>query len=455
MSVGRAPLFLDLRPDPLVLGFTAAIALLATILFGLAPALRSTRVGLTPALKESAGSLGSRRARLGLGKGLVVLQVALSLLLLFGAGLFVRTLENLENLDPGFDRRGVLLFSVDPTKSGYTGPAVNSLYAQVLEHIEAIPGVRSASLSDMEPITGGGGWDNSVRVEGYTARPDENTTVYLNAVGPRYFETLRSPLLLGRDFSPRDTEATPKVAIINQTMARYFFGNSNPIGRKFGWFGEDKNRQQFEIIGVVKDSKYETLREQIPRTAYLDCFQERPGGMTFAVRTTVKPSAVIAQVRDVVRDINPSIRFGEFRTLEEHVEDSLGHERLMATLSGLFAALAVGLACVGLYGIMGYAVARRTNEIGIRMALGADPAQILRMIVWESLSLILAGVALGLPVALAAAQLVASQLYGLKPANTGMIAGAILLLTAVGTLASYIPARRATKVDPMVALRYE
>jgi predicted permease len=455
MSSGRDPLFLDLRPDPRVLGFTGAIALLATMLFGLAPALSGTRVDLTPALKGSAGSLGSKRSRLGLGRGLVVLQVAVSLLLLFGAGLFVRTLENLENLDPGFDRKGVLLFNLDPTKNGYKGAAVTRLYKQVLDHIEAIPGVRSASLSDMEPITGGGGWDNSVWVEGYASRPDENTTVYLNSVGPRYFETLRNPLLLGRDFSPQDTEATPKVAIINQAMARYFFGNRNPIGRKFGWFGEDKNKVQFEIVGVVKDSKYGTLREQIPRTAYLDCFQVPLGGMTFAFRASVKPPAVISQVRDEIRAVDAGLRMGGSSTLEEHVDNSLGHERLMATLSSLFGALAALLACVGLYGVMAYSVARRTNEIGIRMALGAGRAQVLRMILGESAALVAAGVAVGLPVAIAAARLISGQLYGLRPADPITIAGAIILLVGVAAFAGYLPARRATKVDPLVALRHE
>ena len=455
MSVGQDPIFLDLRPDPRVLGFTAAIALLATMLFGLAPTLRGTRLDLAPALKESPGSLGSRRSRFGLGKGLVVSQVALSLLLLFGAGLFVRTLENLESLDPGFDRKGVLLFDLDPTKSGYKGPAVAALYKQLVEHIDAIPGVGSASLLEMAPITGGGGWDNSVSVEGYASRPDENTTVYLNAVGPRYFETLHTPLLLGRDFTSRDTEATPKVAIINQTMARYFFGDSNPIGRKFGWYGEGKDRPQFEIVGVVKDSKYGILREQIPRTAYLDCFQMPLGGMTFGVRTSVRPSTLISPIRNEIRAVDPSLQAGGFTTLEEHVDNSLGHERLMATLSSLFASLAVLLACVGLYGVMAYAVARRTNEIGIRMALGAGRAQIVGTILKESALLILAGVALGLPFAIASARLISSRLYGLKPADPMTIAGAIALLTAVAALAGYVPARRAMKVDPMVALRYE
>jgi len=455
MSAGRDPLFLDVHPDPRVLGFTAAVALLATVLFGLAPALRGTRVHLAPALKQGSSVFGGRGSRLGLGNGLVVSQVAISLLLLFGAGLFVRTLENLENLDPGFDRKGVLLFDLEPAKSGYKVPAVGTLYKQIVEHIDAIPGVSVASLSMVTPVTGGGGIANSVWVEGYAARPDENLTVYVNGVGPKYFETLHTPLLLGRDFSQRDTETTPKVAIINQTMARYFFGNSNPIGKKFGWFGEDKNKVQYEIVGVAKDSKYETLREQVPRTAYLDCFQRPLEGITFGVRTSVKPSSLVSPIRGAVHAIDPSLRPGGFTTLEAHVENSLGHERLMATLSSLFAILAVVLACVGLYGVMAYSVARRTSEIGIRMALGANRARIVGTILRESALLILAGVALGLPVAIAAARMISSRLYGLKPADPLTIVGAIILLTAVTGLASYIPARRATRVDPLVALRSE
>jgi len=456
LSIGRDQLFLNLRPDLHVLGYTAAIALLATILFGLAPAVRSTRVTLTAALKESAASRGSRGPRLGLGKGLVVAQVALSLLLLFGAGLFVRTLQNLRTLDPGFDRKGVLLFDIDVGRSGYKGPAVARLYEQLLQHFNAIPGVRAASLSIMSPLTGGGGWENSVRVEGYPARPDENTTVYLNAVGPKYFETLHTPLLLGRDFGPQDTATAPKVAIVNQTMARYFFGDRNPIGKKFGWNGENSNRVQFEIVGVVKDSKYETLREQIPRTAYLDCFQiTEVEGTSFQVRTSIEPAAVISQVRNEMRAIDPTLPIGKFTTLDEHLENTLGHERLMATLSSLFAGLAVLLACIGLYGVMAYSVARRTNEIGIRMALGAGRMQIVGTILRESALLVVAGIALGLPIALVAARLISGQLYGLRPADPLTIAGAIFLLAAVAALAGYIPARRATKVDPLVALRCE
>ncbi len=455
MSIGRRPLVLDLHPDPLVLGFTGASSILATILFGLAPALRATRVDLTPALKESTGRLGAQRSRLGLGKALVVSQVAFSLLLLFGAGLFVRTLENLENLDPGFDRKGVLMFDIDATKSGYKGPAVARLYKEVVERIKAIPGVQSASLSEMAPITGGGGWDNSVWVQGYTPRPDENTTVYLNSVSPKYFETVGTPLLLGRDFGLQDTENTPKVAVINQTMAQYFFGKGNPIGKKFGWWGEDRNKLQIEVIGVVKDAKYETLREQVPRTAYLDCFQGTPSSMTFEARTSLKPEAVISQVGNEIQAIDNEIHLGRFRTLEEHVDESLGHERLMATLSSLFGLLSLLLACVGLYGVMAYAVERRTNEIGIRMALGARQVDVLWIVLRETLLLVLMGVAIGVPAALASARLISSMLYAVGGIDPVTFVGASLVLTFVALLAAYIPARRATKVDPMVALRYE
>ncbi len=455
MSFGRSPLVLDLRPDPLVLGFTGGSSFLATILFGLAPALRATRVDLTPALKERAGRLGGQRSRLELGKALVVSQVTLSLLLLFGAALFVRTLENLEHVDPGFNRKNVLMFDIDATKSGYQGAAVARLYKEVLERIEAIPGVRSASLAETAPITGGGGWDNSAWVQGYTPQPDENMTVYLNSVSPKYFETLGTPLLLGRDFGPQDTESAPKVALINQTMARYFFGNSNPIGKKFGWWGEDRNKLQIEIIGVVKDAKYETLREQIPRTAYLDCFQATPGSMTFEIRTSLKPATVVSQVGSEIRAIDKDIRFGGFKTLEEHVDESLGHERLMATLSSLFGILSMLLACVGLYGVMAYAVERRTNEIGIRMALGARQMDVLWMVLRETLLLVLIGVAIGVPAALTGARLISSMLYAVRAIDPVTFVGASLALISVALLAAYIPAQRATKVDPMVALRYE
>jgi len=447
---------LDLQPDPRVLAFTAGVSLLVGVVFGLIPAIRATRPDLTPALKENGRKIGASRSSMGLGKTLVVSQVALSLLLLFGAGLLVRTLRNLENLDPGFNRHNVLEFSLDATKAGYGEGDVPRVYQALLERFDAIPGVRSAGLSVLAPITGGGGWDGEVWVDGYTPRPNEDRTVYLNAVSPGYFETIGTELRLGRDFEPRDSRSAVKVAIINQAMARYFFGNDNPIGRRFGpGMPGDKGRQEFEIIGVVEDSKYETLRETVPRTAYLDCFQGPLGGMTVSVRTAMSATALVPQIRSEISAVDKNVRVGDFTTLEEHVNTSLGHERVLALLSALFGILTLAIASVGLYGLMSYAVARRTSEIGIRMALGADRGQVLKMVVRESMLLIAAGVTLGLPLVLAAGRLISGQLFGLKPADPTTIVGAIGLLAAVGAFAVYSPARRATKVDPMVALRYE
>lgn len=453
MSVGQENLVLDLRPDLRVLAFTAVVSLLAGILFGLAPAFRSARLDLTPALKESVGTGATSRSHSRLGNAMVVSQVALSMVLLFGAGLFVRTILNLENVDPGFDRKNVLLFSLDPGKHGYQGASVMQFYRQALGRIQAIPGVRYASSSLVTPITGGGGWDNPVSVEGYTPRPNEDTRVDLNAVSPNFFKTLGTPLLLGRDFGPHDTQTSPQVAIINQAMARYFFGEANPIGKKFKWWGEGKDNKEYEILGVVKDAKYERMRDPAPRAAYLNWMQRPPEGMTFEVKTAVSPSALISQIRKEVQGIDKTIPVGVFSTLEDHVNDSLGHERLMATLSSLFGGLALLLACVGLYGVLSYAVARRTNEIGIRKALGAGGPRILWMVLRETLALVLIGIAVGLPAAIAASHLIASMLFGLEPIDMITVLASLLTIAAVTGLAGYIPARRASKVDPMGALR--
>jgi len=466
ISPGRGQLRLDLSPDPRVLAFTGAVSLLVAILFGLAPALRATRLDLTPALKENARTVGASRSRLGLGKALVVTQVAFSLLLLFAAGLFVRTLTNLKNLDPGFSRQNVLMFSVDATKNQYKGADVARIYQQLLERFEAVPGVRSASLASWGPITGGGGWDNEVWVEGYAPRPNEDMNVYLNAVGPRYFDTIGTPVLVGREFRPRDSGSPGKVAIINQAMARYFFGNANPIGRRFGWGkpqdagkacdeGEGACPASFEIVGVVKDSKYETLRETVPRTAYVNCFQRPLGEMTFLVRSEMGPAALVPPMRREITGADKGLRIGSFSTLEEHVDQSLGHERLMATLATLFGALAVLVASVGLYGIMAYAVLRRTSEIGIRMALGAQQTDVLWMVLRETGTMVAIGLGIGIPAALASGRMISSQLFGLTAHDPGTIAVASVVLLGVALLAGYIPARRATQVDPMVALRDE
>jgi predicted permease len=428
---------------------------LASVLFGLAPALRATRVNLVSSLKQDFRTGNVAGSHLNLGKILVVTQVALSLLVLIGAGLFVRTLQNLRTLDAGFSRENILLFSMDPRESGYKGIRTANLYRQVLERLNALPGVRSSSTSLVTPIEGGA-WSAWVSVQDYVARPDEDMMVYLNRVGPRFFGTLGMPLLLGRDFDSRDNENSPKVAVVNETMAHYFFGNENPIGRRFGW-GDSKDRKDFEIVGVVKDAKYMNLREKTPRTAYVYCFQDTENleWTNFAVRAAGTPNAILSQIRSEIQAMDKSLTISALRTLDEQINDSLRQERLVATLSSLFGLLALGLASIGLYGVMSYAVARRTNEIGIRMALGAQQRDVLWLVARETLWLVLIGLAIGLPAALVAARLISSRLFGLTPTDPLTITLATALLAVVARLAGYLPARRASRVDPMVALRCE
>jgi predicted permease len=453
MSIG-APLMLDMHPDIRVLLFTGVVSMIAAILFGLAPALGATHVALPPTLKQNAGGAGSTGFRLSQRRALLIAQVAFSLLLICGAGLLVRTLVNLEGVDLGFDRNNVLVFSIDAKKTGYKGSALANLYRQVLERLAAIPGVRSASVSLMLPVTGGGGWDNGVDVEGHVPRPDEDMRLYLNALGPSYFRTLGTRMLAGREFELRDNENSPRVAVVNQAMANYFFADRSAVGKKFGW-GDGGDREEFEIIGVVQDSKYETLREEVPRSAYVNCFQRELGPMEFEVRTEVKPSAIIQAVRSRISALGETIRADGFSSLHEQVENSLSQERLMMTLSSLFASLGLLLTSIGLYGVMAYAVAVRTGEIGIRMALGARSADVLWMVQRETLLMVLAGAAIGVPAAVAASSFISGVLFGVKPSDPLTMAGATMLMLAVGALAAYFPARRASRLDPMQALRYE
>ncbi|MGB7623304.1 MAG: ABC transporter permease [Terriglobia bacterium] len=453
VSLGQGHVQVDLRPDGWALVFTLVVSLLTTMLFGLAPAWRSTRLAVAAALKSTPGILGPALGHLRIGKVLVIAQVALCIVLLFGAGLFLRTLYNLETVNPGFNRQNVILFSVDPTTGGLKGHQVADLYHRMLERLHSMPLVRSASLSAVTPIWGGG-MNTEVWVEGYTARPTEDVVVHVNWVSPGYFTTLETPHLLGREFGPEDTGRSLKVGIINQAMARYFFGHQNPIGKKFGWT-EDGEKRELEIVGVVGDAKYMDMREEPPRTVYLNCFQDELGAMTFEVRTAIRPNSLVSEIHHSMEAIRGTAQLSNFTTFEAQVDESLGHERLIAVLSGLFGGLALLLAMIGLYGLMACAVAQRTNEIGIRMALGAQGVDVLRRVLGESSLLVLAGIAVGLPCALLGTRLVASMLYGLGSTDPLTIVGVILLMAFVAFLACCIPARRAIKVDPLVALRYE
>jgi predicted permease len=451
---GANQIALDVHPDLRVLAFTLLVAIVTGIAVGLTPALRATMTKHRLSLHGARNLIDSRTGR-NLGAALVVGQLALSLVLVVGAGLLVRTLRNLEILNPGFSRQNVLLFGLDPTRAGYKQERLLQLYQQLLERFGEVPGVGSASYSFLTPISGGG-WDNYTSIEGYTPGSGESMDVYLNAVGPRFFETLGTPLLMGRSFGPKDHEGSTPVAVINQTMARRFFAGRNPIGKHLGRWKWNGGRE-YEIIGVVGDAKYLSLRENTPPTAYLYIPQEprMAGGVTFELHTALPPAGLVSQVRRRLESLDPRLSPLDFRTLAEQVDHSLRDEKLMSTLSSCFGVLALLLASIGLYGLVSYAVARRTGEIGVRMAFGAQKRDVLRLVLGRGMTLALMGVGFGILGAFGATRLLSSLLYGVNPIDPPTLVVVSLVLSAVALLASYIPARRATKVDPMMALRYE
>jgi len=440
-------LSLNLKLDLRVLGFTAAVSALTGIAFGLAPALRATRIDLISALKDGGGGAGPVRSRLS--KGLIVAQVALSLVLLVGAGLFVRTLRNLTQVEVGFNRENLLLFTVNPPTIGYEGSRLAALYRQINARIETIPGVRSATLSD-KALLGGGVSASGISVPGYTPQPGEEMSVPRLRVGTNFFATMEIPILLGRCLTPLDGEQAPAVAVINQAMARRYFANDNPVGRHFS-FG----RGQVEIVGVARDASYQSLQEEIRPTIYIPYLQNLPAQMSYAVRTVGDPNALAPAIRDAVRSIDPNLPLFAVKTQNAQIAELLTQSRLFAGLSSFFGLLALALVSIGLYGVMSYIVARRTHEIGVRLALGAQGRDVRRMVLGESLRLALLGVAIGVPAALATTRSISGQLFRLAPNDPLTMAAATLLLLAVAACAGYLPARRAARVDPMAALRHE
>jgi len=457
MASGRWPISLSVSPDLRVFGFAATVSMLSGILFGLSPALRSTQVDLTPALKESPGDMspgarGKSGIRLGLAEGLIVTQVSLSLVLLVGAGLFVRTLTSLQSVNLGFNEHNLLLFSIDPTQDGYSGQRLANFYQDLMRRLESLPGVRSVSLSHSTLIGGGGNWQ-MLHIGGYVPKSGEEVGAAVNWIGQNFFETLGIPVVLGRSVTEGDTESAPKVVVVNERFVRQFLGAGNPIGRRIGL--GDKGGQDVEIVGVVADTKYFDLREDAPETIYLPWQQYPNGAMNFEVRTLQNPMELTAAVRQVAQNMDRNLALYDVRSQVEQISKTLSQERLFARLTSFFGALAMLLACVGIYGVMGFAVTRRTREIGIRMALGASRSEIANMVLRETLALVGIGMILGIIVALGASRLVASMLYGIKPDNPLTIAIAALLMVAAALLAAYFPVRRAASVDPMVALRYE
>ena len=454
VASGRQSIALPLGVNGRVLLFTAGVAVLTGVLFGLAPAFSATSISLTAALKEGgAGSrLGARRSRLA--KALVSAQVALSLVLLVGAGLFLRTLQKLESVPLGFERNHVILFSVAPGLNGYKGAPLAEYYRQVQERIAAIPGVSAVSFSEHGPV-GDGESFSSIKIPGVTMGK-EVFDLHRHLVGPGYFATLGIPTLTGRVLDERDNAAGPKVAVVNQTLARSAFGDDNPLG-KILRFGSDAKPRDFQIVGVVGDAKYNDLREPAPPTAYFSHLQaiDAASFMTFQVRTKTDPEAVMSSLRSEIAEVDSNIPITRIDTLAQRIDKALLFERMFSRLTGSFGVLALALVCVGLYGTMSYFVARRTNEIGIRMALGAQPVQVFRMVLTQGLKLTAAGIVVGLAGAAAATRLISSVLYEVPALDPLTFACVAVLLVAVGLFACYVPARRAMKVDPMVALRYE
>jgi predicted permease len=441
--------------DLLVLSFALFASVATGLFFGLVPALQISHTAVSGALRDDPPSIASGERFLSLRSALIFLQVALSLPLLIGAGLFLHSLQNLRGVKTGFVKENVFLATLNPSMNGYPKERIKSLYEDILVGVRSLPGVRAASLTTASVISGG--WDqDSVKVEGYTPGQDEDMSPNDAIISPGYFATLGIPFVEGRDFTEQDTASRPKVAIINETMAHYFFGKNDPLGKKIGTSDDPKAPPDIEIIGVVKDAKYVHLSEAPRRHFYTPLAQETGlFDMTLQVRTAGDPEKIGDLVRAQVHRLDANLPLYATTTLEIQIDNSLTQERLLTWLSSLFGLLATLLASLGLSGVVAFSVARRTREIGIRMALGAQPGNILRHVVSHMATLVMVGMIAGLAAAFGLSRVLASMLFEVRSLDALAFAGACLLLGAVATLAAYLPARRATRVDPVVALRYE
>jgi predicted permease len=457
LSLGeRAAAGLPANVDGRVLAFTAVLSILTALLFGLIPALRSVKVAVAPILKESTLAQPGT-GKVPIGKLLVVLQVSTCLLVLFAAGLLVRSLRNLRNVDLGYSRDRILMVRADPIAAGYKPAQLVPYEREVTSRLSRLPGVRSVTASENGLFSGTESAD-AIKVEGFIAANDRDRIVYWDQVGNSYFHALGIPVIAGREFGPQDTATSLRVAVINETAARFYFANSNPVGHRI-WIDntDEQNKQPLEIVGVVRDVRDHKLRGPIQRRFYIPTSQGMDAryAINFEIQTAGKPGQFAEAARKTIAAVDDNVPLGRIRALTELVDSSVAKDILVARLSTFFGVVALLLACIGLYGVMSYTVNRRTREIGVRMALGARRAQVLQLVLREAMKLVLIGILIGIPAALLLTRVFSSMLFGLSSTDPVSMLIVVAVLGGVAAIAGLIPARRATKVDPLVALRYE
>lgn len=453
---GEAIYYMNRHLEWPVLAFALGTSLLTGVLFGIYPAWSAARNSVSSTLKEDSANASSSLAGVRVRKMLVTAQVAVSILLLIPMGLFLKSLVNLTHVNLGFRTENLITFGISPELNGYSRERCRQLFINAEEQLAAIPGVRGVTMA-MVPLIAGNNWGNNLTVEGFNNEdPKADTHSMFNAIGPGYFGTIGMPLISGREFAASDTLASPKVAVVNQTFARHFFGDRNPIGRRFGRGGGKDVKLEYEIVGVVKDASYSSVRGKIPKLYFINYRQDNEiGSLHVYVRTALPVAQTLTQIRRVMAGIDADLPLESVRTMEEQINRNIQSDRIVLQLASAFALLATLLAMLGLYGVMAYNVARRTREIGIRMALGAGTTRIQQMVFREVGIILAAGAIIGVPAALGVARLAESQLFGVKSFDVGVILGALGALVAAACVAGFLPARRASTVSPVQALRYE
>jgi predicted permease len=447
----QQPLLIQPTPDLRILAFTFVLTLVTGVVFGLLPALKASNPDQWATLKDTVGGIAGTGGSLFLRKGLVAAQVALSFLLLFGAGLFVRSLQNLQTTDTGVQMDNLVTFRLSPALSGYDNPRTVNLYRELLDRLRSTPGIKSAGHAGVS-ILSGDEWDSSTSVEGHQAKDGEDMQAFMNALSPGYFETMGIKVLEGRDFRESDIVENAKIAIVNRKFANHFFPGKSAIGKRLGRGTGPQTKLDVEIIGVVEDSLYEGPREGVRRQVFWPGYG---GSSTFYVRTTDASSAAFNVIRNEVKRLDAGMPVYDVKTVQGQLDETLLTDRLIALLSAGFGLLATVLASVGLYGVMAFIVARRRKEIGLRLALGAEPSGVLWIVMREVLILLAIGLAIGVPTAIGLGRYVSSQLYGIQPNDPWLAIGTVLVLTIVSAAAGLIPATRASRIDPILALRYE